>query len=78
MKQKKMFLWNFLASYDPMDVNYLISGSSGFSKSFLSIWKFSIHIPMKPWLENFERYFTSVWDECNCMVVWTFFGIIFL
>ena len=33
---------------------------------------------LKPGLENFEHYFTSVWDECNCAVVWAFFGIVFL
>ena len=64
--------------YDPMDVGNLISGSSAFSKSSLNIWKFSIHILLKPSLENFERYFANVWDECNCVVVWTFFGIAFL
>ena len=56
----------------------LISGSSAFSKSRLSIWKFTVHILLKPGLENFEHYFTSVWDECNCVVVWAFFGIAFL
>ena len=39
---------------------------------------FMVHILLKPGLENFEHYFTSVWDECNCAVVWTFFGIAFL
>ena len=55
----------------------LISGSSS-SKSTLNIWKFSIHILVKPCLENFEHYFTGVWDECSCAVVWTSFGIPFL
>ena len=64
--------------YDPMDVGNLISGSSGFSKSSLIIWKFMVHILLKPGLENFEHYFASVWDECNCAVVWAFFGIAFL
>ena len=45
------------------------------SKSGLNIWKFTVHISLKPGLENFEHYFTSVWDECNCVVVWAFFGI---
>ena len=49
-----------------------------FSKSSLNIWKFSVHILLKPGLENFEHYFTSMWDECNCVVVWAFFGIAFL
>ena len=64
--------------YDPADVGNLISGSSAFSKTSLSIWKFSIHVLLKPGLENFEHYFTSVWDECNCVVLWAFFGIAFL
>ena len=45
---------------DPADVGDLISGSSAFSKSSLNIWKFSVHIPLKPGLEDFEHYFTSV------------------
>ena len=63
---------------DPMDVGNLISGSSAFSESSSNIWKFSIHILLKPSLENFEHYFANVWDECNCAVVWAFFGIAFL
>ena len=64
--------------HDPADVGNLISGSSAFSKSSLNIWKFPVHVLLKPGLENFEHYFTSVWDECNCAVVWAFFGIAFL
>ena len=45
---------------DPADVDNLISGSSGFSKTSLNIWKFSVHILLKPVLENFEHYFTSM------------------
>ena len=63
---------------DPPDVGNLISGSSAFSKTSLNIWKFTVHILLKPGLGNFEHYFTSVWDECNCVVVWAFFGITFL
>ena len=65
-------------SYDPTDVGNLISGSSAFSKSSLNISKFSVHVLLKPSLENFEHYFASMWDECNCVVGWTFFGIAFL
>ena len=65
-------------SDDPTDAGNLISGSSAFSKSNLNIWKFMVYILLKPGLENFENYFTIVWDECNCAVVWTFFGIAFL
>ena len=46
--------------YDPVDVGSLISGSSDFSKSSLSIWKFTVHILLKPGLENFEHFFASV------------------
>ena len=45
---------------DPADVGNLISGSSAFSKSSLNIWKFTVHVLLKPGLENFEHYFTSV------------------
>ena len=63
---------------DPVDVGDLISGSFAFSKSSLNMWKFMVHILLKPGLENFEHYFASMWDECNCAVVWAFFGIAFL
>ena len=63
---------------DPADVGNLISGSSAFSKFCLNIWKFTVHVLLKPGLENFEHYFARVWDECNCAVVWAFFGIAFL
>ena len=55
--------------YDPTAVGNLISGSSFFPKSSLNIWKFLVHVLLKPGLENFEHYFASVWDECNCVVV---------
>ena len=45
---------------DPTDVCNLISGSSAFSKSSLNIWKFRVHVLLKPDWENFEHYFTSV------------------
>ena len=45
---------------DLADVGNLISGSSAFSKTSLNIWKFSVHVLLKPGLENFEHYFTSV------------------
>ena len=63
---------------DPTDVGNLVSGSSAFLKSSLNIWKFMVHVLLKPGLENFEHDFVSVWDECNCMVVWAFFGVAFL
>ena len=45
---------------DTADVSNLISGSSAFSKTSLNIWKFPVHVLLKPGLENFEHYFTSV------------------
>ena len=45
---------------DPTDVGNLISGSSAFSKSSLNIWKFTVHVLLKPGLENFEHYFASL------------------
>ena len=45
---------------DPTDIGNLISGSSGLFKSSLNIWKFMVHVLLKPGLENFERYFASV------------------
>ena len=54
---------------DPTDVGNLISGSSAFSTTRLNIWKFTVHVLLKPGLENFEHYLASVCDECNCAVV---------
>ena len=63
---------------DPAGVGNLISGSSAFSKSSLNIWKFMVPILLNPDLENFEHCFVIMWNEYNCVVVWTFFGIAFL
>ena len=52
------------------------SGSSAFSKSCLNIWKFMVHILLKPCLENFECYIASMWNKCNCSVVWTFLALL--
>ena len=60
-----------------MDAGNLISGSSALSKSSLNIWNLMVHILLKPCLENFEHYIASVWEEYNCLVVWTFSGITF-
>ena len=74
--------------HDPADVGNLISGSSAFSflfffssafsKTTLNIRKFTVHVLLKPGLENFEHYFTSMRDECNCAVVGAFLGTAFL
>ena len=63
---------------DPADVGNLISGSSAFSKTSLNIWNFTVHILLKPGLENFKHYFISMRDECSCAVVCVFFGTAFL
>ena len=55
--------------YDPTHVGNLISGSSAFSKSILNIRKFSVHILLKPSLENFEHSFVACETECSCAVV---------
>ena len=59
----------FLELYDPTDVGNLISVSSAFCKCILNIWKFSVHILLESHLENFDHYFASMGDECNCVVV---------
>ena len=63
---------------DPIDVANLISGSYAFLKTSLNIWKFMVHILLKSGLKSFEHYLASTWNECNCVAVWTFFGIAFL
>ena len=55
-----VFLELYCFINDPTDVGNLISGSSAFSKSSLNIWKFLVHVLLKPGLDNFEHYFTSV------------------
>ena len=77
IKQKYIFFLELPCFFDDQtDVGNLISGFTAFSKSSLHIWKFKVHILLKPGLENFE--YVSMWDECNCVVVCTFFGIAFL
>ena len=72
-----MFFWNFLAF---SMIQWMLAIWSLVPLPFLkpawslNIWKFTVHILLKPGLENFEHYFTSVWDECNCAVVWAFFS----
>ena len=58
--EMNVFLKFYRFFYDLMVVDNLISGSFAFSKSSLNIWKFTVHILLKPGLENFEHYFTSV------------------
>ena len=58
--EMNVFLELFCFFYDPTDVGNLISGSSAFSKSRLNIWRFMVHVLLKPSLDNFEYYFASV------------------
>ena len=60
-----------------MYVGNLISGCSAFSNSSLKIWKFLVHVLLKPRLESYAHYFASMWNECNCAIVWTLFGVAF-
>ena len=55
-----VFLVFFCFFNDPSDVANSISGSSAFSKSILNLWKFMVHVLLKPGLENFEHYFASM------------------
>ena len=64
--------------YEPMNVGNLISGSSDFSISCFYTQKFTVHVLLKPNLKDFEHYLASIWNEHNCMLVWTFFGIALL
>ena len=61
-----IFLELFCFFHDPADVGNLTSGSSAFSKSSLNIWKFMVHVLLKPGLENFKHYFTSMCCCCCC------------
>ena len=74
-----MFFWNsvaFLMIQQMLAIGSLVH--LRFSKSSLNIWKFRVQVLLKHALENFEHYVASVWEECNCVVVWTFFVIAFL
>ena len=63
---------------DPANVCNFISGSSVLSKHISYIWKFLLHVLLQPSLNNFERKLASLWNEHNCTVFWTFFGIALL
>ena len=73
-----VFLELFCFFHDPTDAGNLISGSSAFTKLSLSIWKFSVHVLLKPSLKDFKHDRASRWNECNCVVGWTCFGIALL
>ena len=59
---------------DPPDVGNLICVPSAFSKTSLNNWEFTVHVLLKPGLENFEHYFTSMWDEWKCAIVRSFYS----
>ena len=72
-----MFFWNYLAFSMIQWMLAIWSLVPLLFKSSLNIWKFSVHVQLKPSLENFEHYFASMWNECNCVVVWTFLALPF-
>jgi len=82
LAQSKAEIYIFLECFcffdNPVDVGNLISGSSALSRSSLKIWKFMVHVLLKPDLKNLVHYYASMWDEWNCVVFWTLFGIAFL
>ena len=78
VNEADVFLKFLCFLHDPVNVGNLISGSSAFYKSGLHIWKFSVHILLKPSLKDFEHNLTSTWNEHNCTIIWTFFGIALL
>ena len=59
---------------DRVNVGNLIYASSAFSKPSLNIWKFSVHLMLRPHLEGFEHNFTSMGDQCSCPMASTFFS----
>ena len=73
-----MFFWNSLAF---LMIQWMLAIWSLVPLPFVNpAWTsgISVHVLLKPRLENFEHYFANVWDECNCAVLWAFFGIAFL
>ena len=64
--------------YNPMNIGNLISGSSASLKPSLYIWKILVHLLLKPRLKDFKHNLASLWNECNCMVVWTFYVTVLL
>ena len=67
--EKDVFLEFSCFFDDPAEVGNLNSGFSTFSKTSLNIWKFTVHLLLKPGLENFDHYFASVRDKCNFAIV---------
>ena len=78
VSKSRCFSGTLLFFNNPMEAGNLISGSSTISKSSLNIWKFLVHVLLKPYVEKIELYFACVCDEYNCAVIRTCFGIAFL
>ena len=79
MKQRYIYIYIFFFEfssflYDPVNVGNLISGSSSFSEPRMDIWKFLVHIMLKPSMQDFKHNHASMGDECNCPMVSTFFS----
>ena len=72
-----MIFWHSLAFYDPRDVGSLISDPFTFAKSTLYIWKFSIHILLKPSLKDFEHNLANMQNQHNCVVIWASLALLF-
>ena len=77
MKQKKMFFCNSFL-YDLTNIGNLISASSAFSQPNFYIWKFLVHVLLKPSLKDSEHNYAVMWNPHSCRVVWTLFGIAIL
>ena len=77
--------WRILLGYSPQsrkesDTTERLHFTSSLPPPFLSpknIWKFLVHVLLRQSLKDFEHYLASMWNECNCTVVWIFFGIAF-
>ena len=79
VSETEYFFWNcFSFSVIQQMLAIWLFGSPAFSKSSLYIWKFLVNILLKLSLKDFEHYRASMWNECNCVVVWTFFSIALL
>ena len=74
-KADRNVFWDFLAF---SMIQWTLAIWSLVHQTSLYIWKLSVHVVLKLSLKDFEHYLASKWDECNCMIGWTFFGIAFL
>ena len=70
-----VFLESLCFLHDPRNIGNLISGSSASLKPILYIWKFTVHMLLKSSLKHFEHSLSSMWNDCSCTIVWTFFAL---